>query len=91
MAFDPMVEAIRSALRAVDRNPGSASAYLDLIDAYALCADKEGELELLEQAGYVTRDVKSLPLTDEQRQRLAALETRVVAVRARIQAGVEKP
>jgi hypothetical protein len=86
MTFDPIVEAIRAALRAVDSNPRSVPAYLDLLQAYQNCADKENELELLEQAGYVIRDVKQLPLSEEEERRLADLEARIAATKARLEA-----
>ena len=84
MVFDPLVEAIRSALRTIDANPRIASNYLNLIEAYENCASKEAEPELLEQAGYVIRDVKKLPLTEEEKSRLAQLEARIAATLARI-------
>jgi hypothetical protein len=84
VVFDPIVEAIRSALRAVDKNPRSVPAYLALIEAYEKCADKEDEPELLEQAGFVIRDVRQLPLSDEEQRRLADLESRVDATQARL-------
>ncbi len=84
MAFDPMVEAIRSALRAIDREPRCVAAYLNLIEAYEKCADKEDEPELLEQAGFVVRDVKLLPMTDEQQILLSNLESRVAGTLARL-------
>ena len=84
MSFEPVVEAIRSALRAVDKDPRAASAYLTLIDAYEKCADKEDEAELLEQAEYVIRDVRKLPMTEEERHQLAELEARVASTLARI-------
>jgi hypothetical protein len=86
MTFDPIVEAIRAALRAVDKNPRSVPAYLDLLQAYQNCADKENELELLEQAGYVLRDVKQLPLSEEEERRLADLESQIAATKARLEA-----
>jgi hypothetical protein len=84
MGFDPMVEAIRSAIRAIDRDPRSVPAYLNLIDAYEKCAAQEAEPELLEQAGYVVRDVRMLPLDEEQKRRLSELEARVAATLGRI-------
>ena len=84
MGFDPLVNAIRSALRAVDEKPGSISAYLDLIGAYQTCAEKEREPELLEQAGYVIRDAKTLAMDDGQRRELAALEKRVATTMEQI-------
>ena len=84
VVFDPLVEAIRSALRALDANPRSISHYLTLIEAYEACADKEGEPELLEQAGHALRDAKKLPMTDEEEQRLADVEIRVAATLARL-------
>jgi hypothetical protein len=86
MSFDPIVEAIRAALRAVDSNPRSVPAYLDLLQAYQNCADKENEPELLEQAGYVIRDVRQLPLSEEEKRRLADLESRIAATKARLEA-----
>ncbi|HEV8335459.1 MAG TPA: hypothetical protein VGR67_03490 [Candidatus Polarisedimenticolia bacterium] len=86
MSFDPIVEAIRAALRAVDRDPRSVPAYLDLLQAYQNCADKENEPELLEQAGYVIRDVKQLPLSEEEKRRLADLESQIAATKARLEA-----
>ena len=74
-----MVEAIRSALREVDRDPRRPAPYLDLIDAYLRGAAQERELELLEQAGFVIRDVKRLPLEEDDRRRLADLEAKVAA------------
>lgn len=87
MSFDPLVETIRRALRAVDHDPRSVPAYLSLIEAYERCADQEGEAELLEQAGFVIRDVRKLPMSDEQRQQLALLEARIEATRSRIASG----
>jgi hypothetical protein len=84
VAFDPLVEAIRSALRAIDASPRTASNYLHLIDAYANCADKESEIELLEQAEYVIRDTKMLPLSEEEQDRLAKLESRIGTLFARL-------
>ena len=84
MAFDPLVEAIRSSLRALDAHPRAAAGYLNLIDAYEICAEKEGEAELLDQALFVIRDVKKLSLTDEEKQRLTALEARVSATLSRL-------
>jgi hypothetical protein len=84
VSFDPAVEAIRRALRAVDANPRSVPAYLALIDAYEKCADKEDEAELLEQAGFVIRDVRRLPLSEEQRREIDALEARVAFTAERI-------
>jgi len=86
VVFDPIVEAIRSALRAVDSNPRSVPAYLDLLQAYQNCADKENEPELLEQADYVLRDVKQLPLAEEEKRRLDDLESRITATKARLAA-----
>ena len=86
MSFDPIVEAIRAALRAVDKNPRSVPAYLDLLQAYQDCADKENEPELLEQAGYVLRDVKQLPLSEEEKRRLADVESQIEATKARLEA-----
>jgi hypothetical protein len=86
VSFDPIVEAIRAALRAVDRDPRSVPAYLDLLQAYQNCADKENEPELLEQAGYVIRDVKQLPLSEEEKRRLADLESQIAATKARLEA-----
>ena len=77
-----MVEAIRSALREVDRDPRRPAPYLDLIDAYLRGATQEGEPELLEQAGFVIRDVKRLPLEEADRRRLADLEAKVAACEA---------
>jgi len=77
MTFDPLVEAIRKSLRTLDASPGNPGAYLDLIQAYLNCAQKESEPELLDQATFVIRDVRKLSLTDEQSARLAALETEV--------------
>jgi hypothetical protein len=88
--FDPAVEAIRSALRAVDDNPRSVAAYLALIDAYEKCADQEDEPELLEQAAFVLRDVRMLPLDEEQQRRLAHLESRVASTLARLSSAKEK-
>ena len=87
MSFDPAVEAIRRALRAVDHDPRSVPAYLSLIDAYEKCADKEDEPELLEQAGFVIRDVRRLAMSEEQRRQLALLEARIAATRSRIGPG----
>jgi len=84
MAFDPIVQAIRSALRAIDANPRAVPKYLDLIEAYENCADKEDEPELLDQAGFVIRDVKRLPLTEEEKRRLADVEARIAATLARL-------
>jgi hypothetical protein len=91
VSFDPAVEAIRSALRAVDANPRAVPAYLTLIDAYEKCADKEDEAELLEQAEYVIRDVRKLPMTEEERRQLAVLEARVASTLNRIRSAKEKP
>jgi hypothetical protein len=87
LSFDPLVEAIRRALRAVDHDPRSVPAYLALIEAYERCADQEGKAELLEQAGFVIRDVRKLPMSEDQVGRLEALEGRVAAVRARLLRG----
>jgi hypothetical protein len=87
MVFDPLVEAIRSALRSVDASPSVASNYLNLIEAYENCASKEAEPELLEQAGFVIRDVKKLAMTEEEKSRLEQLEGRIAATLARIQPG----
>jgi hypothetical protein len=87
MVFDPLVEAIRSALRSLDASPSVASNYLNLIEAYGNCASKEAEPELLEQASYVIRDVKKLAMTEEEKNRLAGLESRIAATLARIQPG----
>ena len=84
MAFDPLVENIRSALRAIDAAPRIAAGYLTLIEAYAECADKESEPELLDQADYVVRDVKKLAMTPEEKDRLQGLETRLAEIQARI-------
>ena len=84
MAFDPLVENIRSALRSLDAAPRNAAGYLTLIEAYAECADKESEPELLEQADYVVRDVKKLAMTPEEKDRLQGLETRLAEIQARI-------
>ena len=84
MAFDPLVEAIRSSLRAVDANPRAARAYLNLIEAYENCAEKESEAELLDQAMFVIRDVKKLSLTEEEKQRLVDLEGRIAATLSRL-------
>jgi hypothetical protein len=84
MGFDPLVEAIRSSLRALDANPRAARAYLNLIEAYENCAEKESEAELLDQAMYVIRDVKKLSLTPEEIQRLADLEGRITATLSRL-------
>ena len=87
MAFDPLVEAIRSSLRAVDANPRAARAYLNLIEAYENCAEKESEVELLDQAMFVIRDVKKLSLTDEEKIRLVDLEARIAATLSRLRPG----
>jgi hypothetical protein len=87
MVFDPLVEAIRSALKRLDASPSVVSNYLNLIEAYENCASKEAEPELLEQAGYVIRDVKKLAMTEEEKNRLAGLESRIAATLARIQPG----
>jgi len=87
MAFDPLVENIRSALRSIDAAPRVAAGYLILIEAYAECADKESEAELLEQADYVVRDVKKLSMTPDEQARLAALESRLASLQARLSAG----
>ena len=84
MAFDPLVEAIRSSLRAVDANPRAARAYLNLIEAYENCAEKESEVELLDQAMFVIQDVKKLSMTDEEKQRLAQLEARIAVTLSRL-------
>jgi len=89
MSFEPIVEAIRSALRAIDRDPRAVPNYLELIEAYERCADQEGEPELLEQAGFVIADVKKLAMSEEERRRLADLEERVAATRSRL--GSTKP
>ncbi len=86
MSFEPIVEAIRSALRAIDRDPKAVRNYLELIEAYERCADQEGEPELLEQAGYVVLDVKKLPLSEAEKRRLAELEERVAATWSRLRA-----
>ena len=86
MSFEPIVEAIRSALRAIDRDPKAVPNYLELIEAYERCADREGEPELLEQAGYVIVDVKKLAMSEAEKHRLAELEERVAATRARLRA-----
>ncbi|HMC82280.1 MAG TPA: hypothetical protein VKL61_03530 [Candidatus Polarisedimenticolia bacterium] len=90
MAFDPKVEAIRSALRAVDKDSRAVQPYLNLIDAYEKCADQEDEPELLEQAGFVVRDVKLLPMTEDQKQLLRDLESRVARTLERIRSGAKK-
>ncbi|MCI0568724.1 MAG: hypothetical protein L0Z52_11165 [Acidobacteria bacterium] len=91
MAFDPLVEAIRSSLRALDANPRAARAYLNLIEAYEDCAEKESEAELLDQAMFVIRDVKLLALSEEEKRRLADLEVRVTATLSRLRpAGTKK-
>ena len=84
MTFDPLVEAIRKALRVLDANPRNARPYLDLIQAYLDCADKESEPELLEQAIFVIRDVKKLSLSDEETSRLTALESQVMQTLTRL-------
>jgi hypothetical protein len=84
MVFDPLVEAIRSSLRAVDANPRAARAYLNLIEAYENCAEKESEVELLDQAMFVIRDVKQLALSEEEKLRLADLENRIAATLSRL-------
>jgi hypothetical protein len=84
MAFDPLVEAIRSSLRAVDANPRAARAYLNLIEAYENCAEKESEAELLDQAMFVIRDVKMLILSEEEKKRLSELEGRIAATLSRL-------
>jgi hypothetical protein len=91
MAFDPLVENIRSALRALDAAPKVAAGYLKLIDAYCECADKESEPELLEQADYVVRDVKKLDMSAEEKVRLEGLEARIAAILARIGAPGGRP
>lgn len=91
MAFDPMVEAIRSALRAVDKDSRSVQPYFDLIDAYEKCAAQESEAELLEQAVYVIRDVRMLPMDDQQKAQLAGLEARVASTLARIKSEKTTP
>jgi hypothetical protein len=91
VAFDPMVEAIRSALRTLDKDPKRPDPYLDLIDAYEKCAAKESEPELLEQAGFVIRDVKQLRMTEDQKRRLAELEERVAATLHRIRETTSHP
>ena len=91
MTFEPIVEAIRSALRAIDRDPRSVPNYLELIRAYERCADQEGEPELLEQAGYVILDVKKLPMSEAETRRLAELEERVVATLSRLRAAKPEP
>jgi hypothetical protein len=90
MAFDPLVEAIRSSLRALDANPRAARAYLNLIEAYENCAEKESEPELLDQAMFVIRDVKKLTLSEEEKHRLADLEGRVSATLSRLRPGAGK-
>ena len=90
MVFDPRVEAIRSALRAIDKDPRSVPAYLELIDAYEKCANQEGEPELLDQASFVMRDARLLPMTDEQKLLLCDLESRVARTLARIRSGVKR-
>ena len=90
MAFDPLVEAIRSSLRALDANPRAARAYLNLIEAYENCAEKESEPELLDQAMFVIRDVKKLTLSEEERRRLADLEGRISATLSRLRPGAGK-
>jgi hypothetical protein len=87
MVFDPLVEAIRSSLRALDAEPRAVTHYLALIEAYEKCADQENEPQLLEQAAYVIRDAKKLPLTEPERRRLVTLEERVAATLARLRAG----
>jgi len=87
MVFDPLVEAIRGALRALDADPRNASRYFALIEAYEKCADKESEPELLEQAEYVIRDAKKLALTPEEARRLTGLELRVSTLLQRLRAG----
>jgi len=84
MAFDPLVEAIRSSLRAVDANPRAARAYLNLIEAYENCAEKESEPELLDQAMFVIRDVKQLSLSEGEKLRLSELQKRVTATLSRL-------
>ena len=91
MAFDPLVENIRSALRSVDAAPRNAAGYLILLEAYAECADKESEPELLEQAAYVVRDVKKLTMTAEEKDRLQGLESRLANLQARFGASGVKP
>ena len=86
MVFDPLVEAIRSALRALDADPKAPSSYFALIEAYERCADKESEPELLEQAWFVIRDAKKLPLNEEEHRRLATLELRVSTCLSRLRA-----
>ena len=86
MAFDPIVESIRGALKKLDASPQTVDPYLDLIDAYQNCADKEDEPELLEQAGFVIRDARLLNMNEEQKMRLEELAKRVEATLARIQA-----
>ena len=84
MTFDPLVQAIRSSLRALDANPRAARAYLNLIEAYENCAEKESEPELLDQAMFVIQDVKKLSMTDEEKQRLAQLEARIAVTLSRL-------
>jgi hypothetical protein len=91
VVFDPLVEAIRSALRTIDAHPKIASNYLNLIEAYENCASKEAEPELLDQAAYVIRDVKKLPMTQEEKARLSELETRIAATLARILPASRQP
>ena len=84
MTFDPLVQAIRSSLRALDANPRAARAYLNLIEAYENCAEKESEAELLDQAMFVIQDVKKLSMTDEEKLRLAQLEARIAVTLSRL-------
>ena len=84
MTFDPLVQAIRSSLRALDANPRAARAYLNLIEAYENCAEKESEPELLDQAMFVIQDVKKLSMTDEEKLRLAQLEARIAVTLSRL-------
>ncbi|MCI0657178.1 MAG: hypothetical protein L0170_08920 [Acidobacteria bacterium] len=84
MTFDPLVQAIRSSLRALDANPRAARAYLNLIEAYENCAEKESEAELLDQAMFVIQDVKKLSMTDAEKLRLAQLEARIAVTRSRL-------
>ena len=90
MVFDPKVEAIRSALRAIDKDSRAVQPYLNLVDAYEKCADQEDEAELLEQASFVMRDVKLLPMTEDQKQLLHELESRVARTLERIRSGAQK-
>jgi hypothetical protein len=84
VTFDPLVQAIRSSLRALDANPRAARAYLNLIEAYENCAEKESEAELLDQAMFVIQDVKKLSMTDEEKLRLADLERRIAVTLSRL-------